>query len=86
MCCMALLHSRVKEVFYVFPRPRTGGLGGGMDTTGGEGGLGVVRESVPGLKGVNHRYGIWRWVGDLEGLGVEEGREGDLRVDEGVDV
>ncbi|KAG8874441.1 hypothetical protein FRB97_005908 [Tulasnella sp. 331] len=95
MCCMALLHSRVKDVFYVFPMRLTGGLGGGMstDTTatvkGGEaggGGLGVVRESVPGLKGVNHRYGIWRWTGNLSALSVEQEQECDLRVDDEVDV
>jgi tRNA-specific adenosine deaminase 3 len=47
MCSMALLHSRVKEVFYIYPMPQTGGCGG--------------LACIPGLKGVNHRYGIWRW-------------------------
>jgi len=47
MCSMALLHSRVKDIFYIYPMPRTGGCGG--------------ITCVPGLKGVNHRFGIWRW-------------------------
>ncbi|OSX60030.1 hypothetical protein POSPLADRAFT_1149659 [Postia placenta MAD-698-R-SB12] len=47
MCSMALLHSRVKEVFYLIPMDKTGGCGGAA--------------CVPGLKGVNHRYAINRW-------------------------
>ncbi|KAG1822950.1 uncharacterized protein BJ212DRAFT_1263860 [Suillus subaureus] len=47
MCSMALLHSRVKEVFYIVPMPRTGGCGGS--------------ECLPALKGVNHRYNIAQW-------------------------
>ncbi|KAG0704298.1 hypothetical protein DFH29DRAFT_802190 [Suillus ampliporus] len=47
MCSMALLHSRVKEVFYVVPMPQTGGCGGSA--------------CLPALKGVNHRYSIAHW-------------------------
>ncbi|KAG2100418.1 uncharacterized protein F5147DRAFT_710294 [Suillus discolor] len=47
MCSMALLHSRVKEVFYIVPMPRTGGCGGSA--------------CLPALKGVNHRYSIAHW-------------------------
>jgi tRNA-specific adenosine deaminase 3 len=47
MCSMALLHSRVKGIFYIYPMPQTGGCGG--------------LACIPALKGVNHRYGIWRW-------------------------
>ncbi|KAG2155865.1 uncharacterized protein EDB93DRAFT_1079925 [Suillus bovinus] len=47
MCSMALLHSRVKEVFYIVPMPRTGGCGGSA--------------CLPALKGVNHRYSIAQW-------------------------
>jgi len=71
MCSMALLHSRVKMIFYVFPMPRTGGCGG------------LVKESVPGLEGVNHRFGIWRWKGELDELGMVEGA---LDIDGGLDV
>ncbi|KAG7088554.1 hypothetical protein E1B28_012536 [Marasmius oreades] len=48
MCSMALLHSRVKEVFYLLP----------MRTTGGCGGL----VCLPTLQGVNHRFEIFRWT------------------------
>ncbi|KAI0769853.1 hypothetical protein C8Q74DRAFT_853218 [Fomes fomentarius] len=47
MCSMALLHSRVKEVFYLIPMAKTGGCGGVA--------------CVPRLDGVNHRYGINVW-------------------------
>ncbi|KAF8527520.1 cytidine deaminase-like protein [Hysterangium stoloniferum] len=46
-CSMALVHSRVKEVVYLYPMPLTGGCGS--------------LTSVSGLKNVNHRYQIWRW-------------------------
>lgn len=47
MCSMALLHSRVKEVFYIVSMPQTGGCGGSA--------------CVPALRGVNHRYSIAHW-------------------------
>ncbi|SJL07375.1 uncharacterized protein ARMOST_10722 [Armillaria ostoyae] len=47
MCSMALLHSRVKEVFYLIPMEKTGGCGGVT--------------CLPTLPGVNHRFTIWRW-------------------------
>ncbi|KAG6814268.1 hypothetical protein H0H92_015383 [Tricholoma furcatifolium] len=47
MCSMALIHSRVKEVVYLYPMPRTGGCGGAA--------------CLPTLKGVNHRFGICQW-------------------------
>lgn len=47
MCSMALLHSRVKEVFYLIPMEKTGGCGGVA--------------CLPALPGVNHRFTIWRW-------------------------
>ena len=52
MCCMALLHSRVREVFYIFPRKRGGGF---------EGGLGIH-----GRKDLNHRFEVWRWDGKID--------------------
>lgn len=61
MCTMALLHSRVKEVFYLVPMPRTGGCGG--------------IACIPSLKGVNHRFSIAIWKEDpsdwLHPLGTE---------------
>ena len=50
MCCMALLHSRVREVFYVFSRRRGGGF---------EGPIGVH-----GRRDLNHRFEVWRWRGE----------------------
>ena len=50
MCTMALLHSRVKEVFYLVPMPKTGGCGG--------------IACIPSLKGVNHRFSIAVWKAD----------------------
>jgi tRNA-specific adenosine deaminase 3 len=47
MCSMALLHSRVKEVFYAIPMGKTGGCGGST--------------CLPTLEGVNHRYGVYTW-------------------------
>ncbi|KZO93583.1 hypothetical protein CALVIDRAFT_245031 [Calocera viscosa TUFC12733] len=52
MCSMALVHSRVKDIFYVQGMPGTGGCGGAEGR-----GCGVVG------KGVNHRFGVWRWTG-----------------------
>lgn len=60
MCSMALLHSRVKEVFYLIPMKKTGGCGG--------------ITCLPTLQGVNHRFGICRWNTnfiDLENLEVD---------------
>ncbi|KAI9061359.1 hypothetical protein FKP32DRAFT_1576160 [Trametes sanguinea] len=59
MCSMALLHSRVKEVFYLFPMERTGGCGS--------------ITCVPRLEGVNHRYAVNKWKAD--GERVQEWKE-----------
>ncbi|KAG6890802.1 hypothetical protein C0995_003235 [Termitomyces sp. Mi166 len=47
MCSMALIHSRVKEIVYLYKMSRTGGCGGSA--------------CLPTLKGVNHRFGIAHW-------------------------
>jgi len=62
---MALLHSRVKEVFFLIPMERTGGCGGGV--------------CVPRLEGVNHRFAIGRWkvgAGEVDADGLEV--DGDI--------
>jgi tRNA-specific adenosine deaminase 3 len=51
MCAMALLHSRVREVFYVHARPRSGGL---------ESSFGVHSTKV-----LNHRFEAWKWCGEV---------------------
>ncbi|KAH7922039.1 hypothetical protein BV22DRAFT_1018099 [Leucogyrophana mollusca] len=61
MCSMALLHSRVKEVFYLVPMPLTGGCGG--------------LTCLPALKPVNHRFTIAQWKagkGDLSPITLDE--------------
>ncbi|KAH8104815.1 hypothetical protein BXZ70DRAFT_998726 [Cristinia sonorae] len=66
MCSMALLHSRVKEVFYLIPMEKTGGCGG--------------LACVPRLDGVNHRFGINVWK-EAEGGVSSNGIELDEAVD-----
>nr|XP_018267059.1 uncharacterized protein I303_01042 [Kwoniella dejecticola CBS 10117]OBR89217.1 hypothetical protein I303_01042 [Kwoniella dejecticola CBS 10117] len=68
MCCMALLHSRVREVFYIFPRKKGGGFNGSE--------LGIHAR-----KDLNHRFEAWRYDGHIEeetrrALDVEE----DLQI------
>ncbi|EAU86041.2 hypothetical protein CC1G_07120 [Coprinopsis cinerea okayama7 len=73
MCSMALLHSRVREVFYLYPMPKTGGCGS--------------LTCLPTLKGVNHRFTIARWK-DFNSLGLQhlgEGGEESSRP-EGLDI
>ena len=57
MCSMALLHSRVKEVFFLIPMERTGGCGGAV--------------CVPKLEGVNHRFTIGRWKVGAGGVSAD---------------
>ncbi|GJE88341.1 SET domain-containing cytidine deaminase-like protein [Phanerochaete sordida] len=54
MCSMALLHSRVKEVFYLRAMDQTGGCGGCA--------------CVPKLEGVNHRFAVARWTQGVDAL------------------
>lgn len=50
MCCMALLHSRVREVFYLYKSKR----GGGFESAFG----------VHGRRDLNHRFEVWRYEGE----------------------
>lgn len=60
MCTMALVHSRVKEVFYIYPMSKTGGCGG--------------RAVVSELPTINHRFNIWQWKEEkLDILGLDMG-------------
>ena len=67
MCSMALLHSRVKEVFYLISMEKTGGCGGVA--------------CLPRLEAVNHRFMIGKWRlrkdGGVDVQGVAVGEEVD---------
>lgn len=71
MCSMALLHSRVKEVFYLFPMEKTGGCGS--------------ITCVPRLEGVNHRFAVNRWKLGREDASEWMDRTG-LSIDEACDA
>lgn len=63
MCSMALLHSRAKEIVYLYPMEKTGGCGGVA--------------CLPRLPGVNHRFGIGKWksgcgLRDMHELDVDD--------------
>ncbi|KAL7280180.1 hypothetical protein ACG7TL_006599 [Trametes sanguinea] len=71
MCSMALLHSRVKEVFYLFPMEKTGGCGS--------------ITCVPRLEGVNHRFAVNKWK--VGGEKAQEWRErSGLCISDDIDV
>ncbi|WFD43261.1 tRNA-specific adenosine deaminase subunit tad3 [Malassezia psittaci] len=65
-CAMALIHSRVKTVYFLFPSAHSGGFCGAhagergtAACLGGEdGGSYAIHEQ----SGLNHRYDVWRWV------------------------
>ncbi|WVQ85356.1 hypothetical protein IAT38_007521 [Cryptococcus sp. DSM 104549] len=63
MCCMALLHSRVREVIYVFSRKRGGGFE--LDGNGGGGAMGEGGFGVHARRDLNHRFEVWRWDGEV---------------------
>ncbi|KAJ4491294.1 cytidine deaminase-like protein [Lentinula edodes] len=58
MCSMALLHSRVKQIFYLNPMRRTGGCGGVT--------------CLPTLQGVNHRFEVFVWKEVVSKLVINE--------------
>ncbi|KAI0700031.1 hypothetical protein C8T65DRAFT_791195 [Cerioporus squamosus] len=72
MCSMALLHSRVKEVFYLIPMAKTGGCG--------------RLTCVPRLQGVNHRYAVNVWKPAGAGDTGEWVKGSRLAVDEVCDA
>jgi len=57
MCCMALVHSRVSQVFFS-KRMKTGGCGG------------CDGAAVVSLNGINHRYAVYEWDPDLSEDGL----------------
>jgi len=81
-CAMALVHSRVKRVFFLYPSPGTGGFCGvcnddqpfchGMQ----DGGPFAIHEQ----SGLNHKYEVWRWIepADLDDGGISSSLPYDL--------
>ncbi|SCV74797.1 BQ2448_7826 [Microbotryum intermedium] len=63
MCSMALLHSRIANVYYIKKAPGSGGCGSVFAVQEGE--------------GLNHKFEVWEWRGGgVEGIG--EGLEVEL--------
>ncbi|GAA5991638.1 hypothetical protein JCM10908_001067 [Rhodotorula pacifica] len=66
LCAMSLLHSRIKNLFYIKRAPGAGGCGS----------LYSVHED----QGLNHRFEVYEWDGgDFEGIGA--GLQCELRLD-----
>lgn len=79
-CAMALIHSRVHSVYFLWASPHAGGFCGAHAGPGGraacigtgDGGPYAIQEQ----SGLNHRYDVWRWVDprtfadDIQGLSV----------------
>ncbi|GAA5931678.1 hypothetical protein JCM1841_000456 [Sporobolomyces salmonicolor] len=65
MCSMSLLHSRIKELYFVKRAPGSGGCGS------------LYRVHEDG--GLNHRFEVWEWMGG-DGAGVGVGIE-ELTLD-----
>ena len=67
-CAMALIHSRVRSVFFLFPSPCSGGFCGAQSTAsdtcdgGQDGGPFCIHEQ----SGLNHKYEVWRWINPAE--------------------
>ncbi|GAA6016511.1 hypothetical protein JCM10207_002822 [Rhodosporidiobolus poonsookiae] len=66
LCAMSLLHSRVKQVYFVKRAPGAGGCGS----------LYNVHEDG----GLNHRFEVWEWTGPRD-RGMAEGEPDRLRMD-----
>lgn len=77
MCCMALVHSRVKAVYFLLPSPRAGGCCGAHLPEGKrclhaeDGGPYAVQEQA----GLNHHFDVWKWVGADEAFAGKPGEE-----------
>lgn len=63
-CCMALVHSRVSEVYFLLPSPGRGGCCGAnlpqasQCDRANDGGIYAIQEQ----KGLNHAFTVWRWM------------------------
>ncbi|SNX84162.1 uncharacterized protein MEPE_02870 [Melanopsichium pennsylvanicum] len=83
-CSMALLHSRVSEIYFLLPSPGRGGCCGSQlpkasRCEGGEdGGVYALQEQ----KGLNHSFTVWRWMADA--LGQDQVEELAIEFDMGL--
>lgn len=74
-CTMALLHSRVSEIYFLLPSPGRGGCcGANLPSAskceeGEDGGIYALQEQ----KGLNHSFTVWRYMD--ESLGGEKVRD-----------
>lgn len=64
LCSMSLLHSRVRELYYVRKSPGGGGCGSTY--------------SVHENEGLNHKFEVWQWKGGDLGRGIGVGLEVEL--------
>lgn len=71
MCSMALVHSRVNQLVYLYPMPKTGGCGGCA--------------CLPNLNGINHRFAILQWRLELDSPGAGLCERG-IKINDDVDV
>ncbi|KAJ1027755.1 hypothetical protein NDA13_003210 [Ustilago tritici] len=81
-CTMALLHSRVSEIYFLLPSPGRGACCGAelppetsCGDAGADGGIYALQEQ----KGLNHNFTVWRWIksnlssrNDAEGEKVDD--------------
>ncbi|GAA5824005.1 hypothetical protein JCM11251_003376 [Rhodosporidiobolus azoricus] len=67
LCAMSLLHSRIKQLYYIKRAPGAGGCGS----------LYNVHEDG----GLNHRFEVWEWAGETPDGGIGSGKGEDLRCD-----
>lgn len=83
-CCMALVHSRVRSIFFIKPSPGAGGCCGSGLSEGRrcshaeDGGPYAIQEQ----DGLNHRFDVWKWVGDSKRLTGDE----SIDLDELLDI
>lgn len=67
-CSMALIHSRVQSVYFLYPSPQSGGFCGAQSSEcalcegGQDGGPFAIHEQ----SGLNHKYDVWRWIDPAE--------------------
>lgn len=63
-CSMALIHSRVHSVYFLYPSPYSGGFCGAHadGRTLCEGSEDGGPFSIHEQSGLNHRYNVWRWI------------------------